>query len=305
MTTLSSKHSLLAGCIALGAWSSSALIIAFSAHITPLLLCAAASFIGFIFCLMYWFCTGSNIKEKFAMSAQSYLVGTVGIAGYSILWICSLKLAPPFEANCINYLWPALLLLFSSRMEKIKLSALQSLSLLFSLCGVGLIFLRHWHGIENNMPNVKEGIGLFFALAAAIIWAIYSTILKKMSFKSESNAVFLLITAILSGLLSLMLEKEQSLEMLTTNILPITLLGFTRISYIFWDYAMKNGQQQNLAVPSYLVPVLSLSLLALFTPTPWSVTSSVGAIFIVFACLLAQWPKIMAVLKHKKAHSVA
>ena len=42
------------------------------------------------------------------------LLGVGGLLGFHFFYFLSLTLAPPLEANLVNYLWPLLIVLFSA-----------------------------------------------------------------------------------------------------------------------------------------------------------------------------------------------
>src|SRR5882724_10847563 len=46
--------------------------------------------------------------------ALAWIVGVGGLFGYHALYFLALRFAPPAEAGLLNYLWPLLIVLFSS-----------------------------------------------------------------------------------------------------------------------------------------------------------------------------------------------
>ena len=51
----------------------------------------------------------------------AWAVGVGGLFGYHALYFLALRLAPPAEAGLVNYLWPLLIVLFSSLLPGEKL----------------------------------------------------------------------------------------------------------------------------------------------------------------------------------------
>src|SRR6516164_7343389 len=48
------------------------------------------------------------------VGSLTWIVGVGGLFGYHALYFLALRLAPPAEAGLLNYLWPLLIVLFSS-----------------------------------------------------------------------------------------------------------------------------------------------------------------------------------------------
>ena len=47
-----------------------------------------------------------------------WLLGVGGLFGYHALYFAALQLAPPAEANLVNYLWPLLIVLLSAPLRR-------------------------------------------------------------------------------------------------------------------------------------------------------------------------------------------
>ena len=67
----------------------------------------------------------------------AWIVGVGGLFGYHALYFLALRFAPPAEAGLLNYLWPLLIVLFSSLLPGERLLAHHILGAL-----LGLIFFR-------------------------------------------------------------------------------------------------------------------------------------------------------------------
>ena len=69
-----------------------------------------------------------------------WLVGVGGLFGYHALYFIALRFAPPAEAGLLNYLWPLLIVLFSSLLPGERLAAHHIVGALLGLAGTILLF---------------------------------------------------------------------------------------------------------------------------------------------------------------------
>ena len=69
----------------------------------------------------------------------AWVVGIGGLFGYHALYFLSLRLAPPAEAGLLNYLWPLLIVLFSSLLPGERLARHHIVGALLGLAGTALL----------------------------------------------------------------------------------------------------------------------------------------------------------------------
>ena len=67
-----------------------------------------------------------------------WAVGVGGLFGYHALYFLALRFAPPAEAGLLNYLWPLLIVLFSSLLPGERLLAHHVIGALAGLCRHGV-----------------------------------------------------------------------------------------------------------------------------------------------------------------------
>src|SRR5258706_9714389 len=73
-------------------------------------------------------------------SPTAWVVGVGGLFGYHALYFLALRFAPPAEAGLLNYLWPLLIVLFSSFLPGERLAAHHIIGAVLGLIGTGLLF---------------------------------------------------------------------------------------------------------------------------------------------------------------------
>src|SRR6202047_2037547 len=73
-------------------------------------------------------------------SPIAWIVGVGGLFGYHALFFLALRFAPPAEAGLLNYLWPLLIVLFSSLLPGERLLPHHMIGAVLGLCGTVLLF---------------------------------------------------------------------------------------------------------------------------------------------------------------------
>src|SRR5205085_11920157 len=129
--------------------------------------------------------------------------GVGGLFGYHTLYLLALRLAPPAEAGLLNYLWPLLIVLFSSLLPGERLKAHHIIGALLGLAGTVLLFA----GNASAQLDREQIAGLAAAFIAAFVWATYSVMSRKLkAVPTDAVAGFCLATALLATAMHLMLE---------------------------------------------------------------------------------------------------
>src|SRR3954464_636368 len=110
---MSSRTATLIGCGALALWSLLALFTAASGTAPPFQLPAMAFRRGGLLGAASWLVRPASFAA-FRQPARVWALGVGGLFGYHALYFAALRLAPPAEAGLVNYLWPLLIVLFST-----------------------------------------------------------------------------------------------------------------------------------------------------------------------------------------------
>src|SRR4029077_14154363 len=85
----------------------------------------------------------------------AWVVGVGGLFGYHALYFLALRLAPPAEASLVNYLWPLLIVLFSSLLPGERLAPHHIIGALLGLAGTVLLFTGNGGGFATGqMPGL-------------------------------------------------------------------------------------------------------------------------------------------------------
>lgn len=284
----------ISGIATLAFWSTFALLVVHTGA-TPGFLVGVLTFTigGFAILLLEFIRTG-QLLVFFRQPLWIYAFGVVGIGVYSLLFFAAFKLTSPFIANCLNYLWPILLTVFLAYDQRRKPGWAELLGMGMGFLGTVILFITRFDSTLQTLSG-SDIAGCLAAFTAAVIWAAYSTLARRIKYPPGTTGVFFLIAAILAAGLHLAFEA---------NIWPrgqewvfIVLLGLGRLSYTVWDWAMKHGDQTMLTSLSYLVPLASVGWLILAGYLPAEPMAILAGFTIICGCIVTNFTKIMQGLK--------
>jgi len=215
----------------------------------------------------------------------AWVVGVGGLFGYHALYFLALRFAPPAEAGLLNYLWPLLIVLFSSLLPGERLLAHHIIGALLGLAGTVLLLM----GGGGSGFEAGQLPGLAAAFIAAFVWASYSVMSRRLkAVPTDAVAGFCLATAVLAAVVHVLVEKTvwpetpgQWLAIIALGIGPVGAAFFT------WDIGMKRGDIRVLGAASYATPLLSTAFLILAGFAKPTATIAIAAILIAGGGLIA------------------
>lgn len=214
-----------------------------------------------------------------------WALGVGGLFGFHALYFTSLRLAPPVEANLVNYTWPLLIVVFSGLLPGERLRAHHVVGALLGLVGAAAIVTK---GQSLHIDPAHAG-GYLAACASALTWAGYSILSRRMGgVPTATVAGFCLATAALSAVCHLAFE-ETVWPRGTTQWAAVVGLGLFPVGLAFfvWDHGVKRGDIQVLGAASYLSPLLSTLLLILAGWGQFSLPVAFAAVAITAGALIA------------------
>ena len=216
---------------------------------------------------------------------SAWIVGVGGLFGYHALYFLALRFAPPAEAGLLNYLWPLLIVLFSSLLPGERLASHHIIGALLGLAGTVLLFAGN--GGHGFAPG--QAPGLLAAFVAAFVWAAYSVLSRRLkSVPTDAVAGFCLVTALLAAAVHRAVEvtvwpesAAQWLAIIALGVGPVGAAFFT------WDIGMKRGDIRVLGAASYATPLLSTAFLMLAGFARPSAAIAIAALLIAGGGLIA------------------
>jgi len=288
----------LAGLGAILLWALLALLTANTEAIPPFQLTAMTFFIAFVCAAAKWLVTGQNIGALVRQPVAVWALGVCGLFGYHFFYFLALKNAPAAEASLIAYLWPLLIILFSTLLPDERLHWYHILGGLLSLGGAGLLISK---GEKVDIePEYLLGYGA--AILCAFIWSGYSVLSRKFSnISTDVIGLFCGVTALLGLIAHLVFEQTIWPQSIIQWLAVVGLgLGPVGAAFFLWDRGMKHGDIQTLGVLSYLSPLLSTLILVAMgvASLSWSLTA--GCLLITFGALVGSFKTIFEMIKGRK-----
>jgi drug/metabolite transporter (DMT)-like permease len=200
-----------------------------------------------------------------------FICGTLMVVYITLLYI-SLGLAQNHTqvliVGLINYLWPALTLLFSLPILGYLADFRLPLGILLALAGTTLALLAGEYLTWSELRSTWLPYGLVFL--AAVSWSLYTNLAKRFLGESDRNgvALFLLAGGLTLGALRLTSPETSTWSLATIAQLAYVIVCPGFLAYTLWDLGTRKGQITLLAVLSYFTPLLSTMISALVLKTP-------------------------------------
>ncbi|HUA55317.1 MAG TPA: EamA family transporter [Candidatus Sulfotelmatobacter sp.] len=272
----------LFGLSAIGLWSTLALLTRTAGPVPPFELIALSFGIAALLYGAKWLLAGDDPRRHLALPAVAWAVGVGGLFGFHLLYFIALRLAPAVQANLINYLWPLLIVLFAAGD---RLRASHVLGALAGLAGTVVLVGGGGAGFD---PNYVLGYGLAFA--AALVWAGYSVLSRRLA-RISSDAVggFCALTALLALACHLGWEPTRWPSGLAWWAVLGLGLGPVGAAFFLWDVGVKRGNIRVLGSASYMAPFLSTMLLVWFGHARLSLDIAVAGLLIVGGAVLGSY----------------
>ncbi len=252
------RRAMAAGLAAICLWGSLAALSVLAGPIPPFQMVAMTFAVGASIGIVRARYRGIGWAGLVHWPAKVWLLGIGGLFGYHALYFGALQLAPPAEANLVNYLWPLLIVLLSAPLagERLGWTHLAGAGLGFA----GVALLAFGRGLQFTESHA---LGYALALGCAFTWAIYSVLSRRFG-ETPTDAIAGFCAA--SGLLSLVchLAFERTVwPASTTAWLAVLALGLGPAggAFYFWDHAVKRGDIRALGAVSYATPILSTAIL--------------------------------------------
>jgi drug/metabolite transporter (DMT)-like permease len=253
---MTSRQATWAGAAALALWAFLAPLARLAQPLPPLLLTALGFTIGGGLGLAVVAARGGLGLLRQPPLAWAHGVG--GLAGFHALYFAALALAPPVEANLLNYTWPLLIVLLAALLRGMALGPWRLLGVGMGLAGAVLLL-----GAGARFP-VEALPGFICAIAAAFTWALYSVLAGRLrAVPTEAVAGFCLVSAVLAGGAHLAFEAPALPQgALAWGAVLLLGLGPMGAAFFLWDAGMKQGDPRLLGTLGYATPVASTLLLA-------------------------------------------
>ena len=273
----------LIGLTAILMWSLLAMMTVATGKIPAFQLAAMTFAVGAVTCALT-FIGRPDATKALRQPLIAWIVGVGGLFGYHALYFLALRFAPPAEAGLLNYLWPLLIVLFSSLLPGERLMAHHIIGAVLGLAGTVLLF-------AGNTGSFAPGQlpGLIAAFIAAFVWSTYSVLSRRLkAVPTDAVAGFCAVTALLAATVHMLVETtvwpDTAMQWLTVIALGVGPVG---AAFYTWDIGMKRGDIRVLGAASYATPLLSTAFLILAGFAKPSASIAIAAVLIAGGGLIA------------------
>ena len=284
------KKNYLYAFLTVSVWSTTAAISKLLLLDIPTLETLAISgFLAFLFLFLRNIKSG-NLKKLKEFSLKDYgIISTLGFIGlflYSALYYYGLTELSSQKACILNYLWPIMIVIFSSIILKEKITVLKAAAMLSSFFGIIIL------SAENLFSPSKGSFwGILSCIAAAACYGLFSVLNKKFDYdQSIAMMIFWLVTAVCSAVLGCFTEEwvlVSSFQWIGFLWLGIII---NAIAYLLWALALKGSEDSSkIANLAYLVPFLSLIVSAILLKEQIELRSFIALVFIVGGILFREF----------------
>ena len=268
------RHPNLYALGAIALWASLATLGVTLRHVPPFLLTGLALVIGSV---PAW-----PLFRQWKVPPATLALGIYGLFGYHFLLFIALRLAPPVEANLVNYLWPLFIVVLAPVfLPGLKLKATHVLAAIAGFAGAAVAILG------GGGAQGTWSWGYLPALASAFLWASYSLGTRRVpAFPTAAIGLFGLVSGLLSLACHAVLEPAAALAPRDWLLIAVTGLGPLGAAFFLWDKALKTGDARQIGILSYITPLASTSLLVLVTGRSFSASILLAAALIIGAAVV-------------------
>jgi drug/metabolite transporter (DMT)-like permease len=278
------RRAMAAGFCAIALWGALAALSVTAGPVPPFQIVAMTFAVGASIGIVRALARGVGWAGLLGWPPRVWLLGVGGLFGYHALYFAALQLAPPAEANLVNYLWPLLIVLLSAPLAGERLGWPHLLGALLGFAGVALLTFGRGVSFVGTYA-----LGYALALGCAFTWSLYSVLSRRFG-ETPTDAVAAFCVA--ASLLSLVchLTFEPTIWPATTTAwLAVAALGIgpTGGAFYLWDHAVKRGDIRALGAVSYAAPILSTGLLILCGLAQPTSTLLIAALLVTVGAVLA------------------
>lgn len=208
--------------------------------------------------------------ERQTLRAQGRFIvvqGLLGVLGFNTLLYLAMQYTTAINAVLVNSCIPVLILVFSWLLYRETMSLRQCGGVLVSLLGVLLIMAG---GEPAALLEVSFNRGDLLVLGAAVVWALYSSNLKRYPRGLHPLAYLTAINIVgLTAIFPLYLLEVAGGKTFTVNAASLVTILYVAVfasvlAFIFWNRAIRAIGANRAGPFVHLMPVFSTILAVIF-----------------------------------------
>ena len=228
-----------------------------------------------------------TIKQARRYTAKDYIIiaglGFLGLFLYSALYYYGLTQLSSQDACILNYLWPIMLVIFSTVILKEKFTLIKWIAMICSFLGIVILSTGSGGAASGNAYA-----GIVSCVIAAACYGLFSVLNKKADYNPNfAMMIMWLVAAVCAAIAGPFSEKWVPIEGMQW--LGMLWLGVAvdAVAYLLWALALKGADNTaKIANLAYLTPFLSLIVSAVVLKEKIQIRAVIALVFIVGGILL-------------------
>jgi len=257
------------------AWGSSATIVKLFFQGLDINFVIAVTMLLSYICMVVMLAVQGKLRLVRELTGKTLLkmlgIGAIGIYLYNLFYQLGVGLLPAQQAFVINYLWPALIIVFSKPILGEPYTPSKIIAVVLAFLGVVAV------ATNGDISTLFGGqwLGILYCLLAAICYGIYSPLNKKQTYDTDL-ALAVIYGASAIWCMSLSVISGNACMPTAFQWVGLILFGVVvnALSFMFWVKALARGNTAILSNLIYLTPMVSLVFTHVFLGeeiTFWSV----------------------------------
>ncbi len=190
------------------------------------------------------------------------------------------------------FFWPALTVVLSVPILHRRARWTLALGCVLAVAGTVIVVLGsgqfRWDSIRRAGPGILAPLAL--ALAAGVLWALYSNLVKRWG-RSGYGAIPLFLLASAGALALLRLKGAEEPAWSGRAVLELCILAVfpAAIAYTLWENGMRRGNHLLLSLISYSLPITSTAFAAAYLRFPLGGNLIIGCLLITAGALVCKY----------------
>jgi len=233
---------------------------------------------------------GKGLKTVLLKNPISLVVmGMTGVMGYQVFQNIGVNLTSASNSSIIVSSNPIIIALLSGPLLRERMTRTRALGIAVGFSGVLAIILSESPGSSTVSSSF---VGDVFSLGAALSWAIYSVVCRRLA--PHYAPTGLTAASMAFGTIFLL----PPMYLLEDPHLPTTLqvwlalaalsLGASCLAYALWNNVLSEEEASKAGVALFLIPVVAATLSVAFLSEPFTVPLLVGMVLVFLGILIAE-----------------
>ena len=217
------------------------------------------------------------------------VMGMTGVMGYQVFQNIGVKLTSASNSSIIISSNPIIIALLSGPLLRERMTRTRALGITIGFSGVLAIIMSESQGSSTSSSSL---IGDVFSLGAALSWAIYSVVGRRLA--PHYAPTGLTAASMAFGTIFLL----PPMYLLEVPRLPTTVqvwlalaalsLGASCLAYALWNKVLSEEEASKAGVALFLIPVVAAALSVAFLSEPFTLPLLTGMILVFSGVLISE-----------------